>query len=111
MFVTLKVLNEIKKLREKEENEAELRLRKALDNKGFRELYLKLKSLNFDIAKNEFLGKNVFQKNGHSASCVLVIGKSYRSIFSNRIRAMFSIPLSPGCMPIPSTLHTLRSPG
>ncbi len=60
MFVTLKVLNEIKKLREKEENEAELRLRKALDNKGFKELYLKLKSLNFDIAKNEFLGKNVY---------------------------------------------------
>lgn len=62
MNIKLKVLNEIKRQREREELEAELKLRQALESKDFKDLYLKLKSLNYEIAKGEFNSEDVKEK-------------------------------------------------
>lgn len=50
-----KVLKEIKQSKLEAESKADLNLENALKNKEFSSLYLKIKALNFDIVKKDFL--------------------------------------------------------
>ena len=52
-----KVLREIKLSKLQAEATADKNLEKAMENEDFKILYLKIKSLNFDIAKKEFLNQ------------------------------------------------------
>ena len=57
-----KVLREIKQSKLKAESQADLNLQKAMQNNEFKDLYLKIKTLNFDIAKKEFSNNNASEE-------------------------------------------------
>ena len=77
MNIKTKILNQINLDKQKAEHSSEVNLNKALQDKEFKSLYLKLKTLNFDIAKKEFEKQNVNS-----------MKKEYKEVYAKAIKRL-----------------------